>query len=97
VVDIPATFRLTLLLLAQAIGDTGLTLKQTWSRTRGNAWRLFWGSVVTGVPPGLVLRIVIWFLIRPPLPGEAFDEDVTATITDLLFLPIWIDFLSHAL
>ena len=29
-VDIPGTFRLTLLLLAQAIGDTGLTLKQTW-------------------------------------------------------------------
>jgi hypothetical protein len=95
VVAIPATLRLILLLPAQAIGDTGLTLEETWSRTRGNAWRLAWGSVVTAVP-GLVSQIVFSFLIRPPLASEAFDEDVIATMTGLLFLPIWIGFLSHA-
>jgi hypothetical protein len=52
--------------------------------------------VLTGLPPGLLLQIVFWFLIRPPLPSEAFDEDVIVTMTDLLFLPIWIGFLSHA-
>jgi hypothetical protein len=96
VLAIPATLRLTLLLPAQAIGDTGLTLKQTWNRTRGNAWRLFWGSMVTGVPPVLISQIVFLFSTRPPLPSEAFDENVIATMTDLLFLPIWIGFLSHA-
>jgi hypothetical protein len=96
VAGIPAMLRLSLLLAARAIGDTGLTWSQTWSRTRENAWRLFWGTVLTSLPPGLLLQIVFWFLIRPPLPSEAFDEDVIVTMTDLLFLPIWIGFLSHA-
>jgi hypothetical protein len=96
VVGIPAMLRLSLLLPAQAIGNTGLTWSQTWSRTRGNAWRLFWGTVLTSLPPGLALRIVFWFLIRPELPSEAFAADVIVTVTDLLFLPIWIGFLSHA-
>jgi hypothetical protein len=95
VVGIPAMLRLSLLLPAQAIGNTGLTWSQTWSRTRGNAWRLIWGSLITTVPPGL-LQIVFLFLIRPELPSEAFAADVIATVTDLLFLPIWIGFLSHA-
>jgi len=96
VVGIPAMLRLSLLLPAQAIGDTGLTWSQTWSRTRGNAWRLVWGTVLTSLPLGLVLQIVFWFLIRPALPSETFAEDVVTTMSDLLFLPIWIGFLSHA-
>jgi hypothetical protein len=95
VLAVPAMLRLSLLLPAQAIGDTGLTWSQTWSRTRGNAWRLIWGSLLTSLPPGL-LQIVFLFLIRPELPSEAFAADVIVTMTDLLFLPIWIGFLSHA-
>ena len=92
---IAVILRLALLLPAQAIGDIGLTFKQTWNRTRGNTWRLFWGMVITGVPPGLVLQMVFLFFIRLSPTGEAF-EDVIAIMTSLLFLPIWIGFLSHA-
>ena len=46
-----AALRLSLLLPARAIADRGLTFRQTWVRTRGNTWRLFWGIVVTTVPP----------------------------------------------
>jgi hypothetical protein len=89
-------FRLTLLLPARAIGNIDLTFKQAWNDTRGNAWRLFWGSVVTVALPVLISQTVVLFLLRPPLPSEAFYEDVVATISNLLFLPIGIGFLSHA-
>jgi hypothetical protein len=96
VLAIPVMLRLALLLPAQAIGDTGLTVKQTWNRTYGNTWRLFWGIVITSVPLGLVLQTVLLFLIRPSLGSEALGWDVIATMTNLLLLPIWIGFLSHA-
>jgi hypothetical protein len=89
-------FRLTLLLPARAIGNIDLTFKQAWNYTRGNAWRLFWGSVVTVALPVLVSQTVFLFLIRPPLRSEAFYEDVVATMSNLFFLPIGIGFLSHA-
>ena len=57
VIGTAVALRLTLLLPAQAIGDKELTLRQTWSRTRGNTWRLFWGAVVTTVPPMLVAQV----------------------------------------
>jgi hypothetical protein len=89
-------FRLTLLLPARAIGNIDLTFKQAWNYTRGNAWRLFWGSMVTVALPVLVSQTVFSFLIRPPPPSEAFYEDVVATMSNLLFLPIGIGFLSLA-
>jgi hypothetical protein len=104
-VGIAVALRLTLLLPAQAIGDTGLTFKQTWNRTRGNIWRLFWGVVVTTIPPLLIAQIVFLLGIGPPHPGIAGGEDFVArmtaattgfTIYYLLIVPVGIGFLSHA-
>lgn len=95
--------RLTLLLPARAAGNVSLTFRQTWNRTRGNTWRLFWGILATTLPP-LVLPI---FLMRIGAPnvavngGSDFVRQMTATsmfwvIYYLLMLPIGIGFLSHA-
>jgi hypothetical protein len=94
-----------LLLPARAIGDRRLTFKQTWVRTRGNTWRLFWGIVVTTMPPLLLAEIAYLVVIGPPHPAsfasEAFVAQMTALSTVfsvhyLLILPIGIGFLSHA-
>lgn len=101
---IAVTFRLTLLLPAQAIGNTGLTIKQVWTRTRGNVWRLLWGIVVTTIPPLLIAQIVFLLVMPVPHPGMAADGLVvrmtafTTVFTTyyLLIVPIGIGFLSHA-
>jgi hypothetical protein len=99
------SLRLTLLLPARAIGDTVLTFKQTWKRTRGNTWRLFWGIVVTTMPPLLIAQIISFAAIGFPLPGKAGSENFAAQMTVmstvfaayyLLIVPIGIGFLSHA-
>ncbi len=96
--------RLTLLLPAQAIGDTHLTFAQTWNRTRGNIWRLFWGVFATTVPPLLIVQIAFVVVMPPVLPGTA-GENVAVRMTAmstvfavfyLLVVPIGIGFLSHA-
>jgi hypothetical protein len=96
---------LTLLLPARAIGNSGLTFKQAWNRTRGNVWRLFWGIVVTTMPALLIAQFVFALGVRPYFPGmdvgEAFAARMTAMSTFfavyyLLILPIGIGFLSHA-
>ncbi|WP_426526550.1 hypothetical protein [Bradyrhizobium sp. McL0615] len=98
-------FRLTLLLPAQAIGDTSLTFKQAWNRTRGNVWRLFWGVVVTTMPALLIAQVVFLVGVGPPRPSTVVSEDFVAQMTAmstvfavyyLLILPIGIGFLSHA-
>jgi hypothetical protein len=97
--------RLSLLLPARAVGDLSLTLKQTWVRTRGNAWRLFWGMVATTVPPSLVVQIAFLLGVGPPDPATFASGDFAARMTALstifniyylLMLPIGIGFLSHA-
>jgi hypothetical protein len=104
-------FRLTLLLPARAIGNTNLTFRQTWDRTRGNIWRLFWGIVATTTPPLVIAQIVFLLgfgLPRPgmfPHPGMGSGDDLVAQMTImstisiiyyLLIVPIGIGFLSHA-
>jgi hypothetical protein len=108
-----AVVRLSLLLPACAVGDLDLTFKQTWKRTRGNTWRLWWGIVACMVPPMLVSVIVFFILIGPPRPdlfdsqardlsgGEGYAVRVAAMnaifmVYNLLTVPIWIGFLSHA-
>ena len=103
-VGIAVAFRLALLLPARAIGNTGLTFKQAWNRSRGNVWRLFWGIVVTTMPPMLIAQIVFLVGIGPPDPGKIggdFVAQMTAMSTVfavyyLLIVPIGIGFLSHA-
>jgi len=96
--------RLSLLLPARAVGNTGLTYKQTWDRTRGNTGRLFWGLIITMVPPLLVPELIFVAVSAPPRPNEiAGDIAVRMTITSAVFsvlyllaLPISIGFLSYA-
>lgn len=100
------TLRLSLLLPARAVGDWRLTFEQTWNRTRGNAWRLFWGVAFTTVPPLLLGDIAVLFAGGgPPNPLKFLNEDLAAQMTAnscvfviyyLLILPIGIGFLSHA-
>jgi hypothetical protein len=102
---IAIALRLSPLLPARAIGNTGLTFRQTWNRTRGNTWRLFWGIVVTTVPLLILAQIAFLIVIGAPLPGAVRDGDFVAKMTAantvfvayyLLILPISIGFLSHA-
>jgi hypothetical protein len=98
-------FRLSLLLPARAVGDLSLTFKQTWRRTRGNTWRLYWGIVVTTMPPLLLPQIGFLTMIGAPSPANFASEDFVAQMTAasavftvyyLLIVPIGIGFLSHA-
>jgi hypothetical protein len=98
-------FRLTLLLPARAVGNVDLTFRQTWDRTRGNIWRLFWGIVVTTMPPLLIAQIVFLLSFGFPRPGVGGGDDFVAQMTTvstiatvyyLLIVPIGIGFLSHA-
>jgi hypothetical protein len=51
--------RLSLLLPARAVGDLDLTFNETWKRTRGNTWRMFWGIVACTVPPMLAVQLAV--------------------------------------
>jgi hypothetical protein len=104
-VSAAVAFRLTLLLPARAIGNIDLTFRQTWTRTRGNIWRLFWGIAVTTMPPLLIAEIVFLLGFGFPRPGLAGGDDFVAKMTTvstvftvyyLLIVPIGIGFLSHA-
>ena len=97
--------RLAMLFPARATDDVGLTFRQTWDRTGGNTWRLFWGIVACMLPPALLMQIVLLFVIGFPRP-ETFTDPSFATrfaalgaimmVYYLLILPIGIGFLSHA-
>jgi hypothetical protein len=98
-------FRLSLLLPARAVGNTSLTFKQTWDRTRGNTWRLYWGIAACTMPPLILAQILCLLTIGVPNPAKFADANFTALMTAnstvftvyyLLILPIGIGFLSHA-
>jgi hypothetical protein len=104
-VGIAVAFRLSLLLPAQAIGNSSITFKQTWRRTRGNTWRLFWGIVLTTIPPLLLMQIAFLTTMGTAIPANLASAEfvtrmtVTSTVSViyyLLILPIGIGFLSHA-
>jgi hypothetical protein len=100
-----AMLRLSILLPARAVGDVGLTFKETWNRTRGNTWRMFWGIVACTLP--LFAAQVVLALVGFPAPGpgmfanEAFASRMAVinaifSVFYLLILPIGIGFLSHS-
>jgi hypothetical protein len=98
-------FRLSLLLPARAVGDLSLTFKQTWNRTHGNTWRIFWGIAACTGPPLLLVQIAALIMIGFPIPTTFASEDFAAQMTAssvvfvvyyLLILPIGIGFLSHS-
>jgi hypothetical protein len=104
VAAIAVMLRLTALLPARAVGDLGLTFGETWRRTRGNTWRLFWGLLICILPPLLVMQIATLVLLGFPSPAEAFAGGtlpvrfaiIHAMSLDwyLLVTPIGIGFLS---
>jgi hypothetical protein len=93
--------RLSLLFPARAVGDTGLTFKEAWRRTRGNTWRMFWGIVACTLPPLLVVQIAFLGLVRSagpdllPSVGRMAAAFTTLNVYVLLVLPIGIGFLSY--
>ena len=108
VFGLAAMLRFGLLLPACAVGNLGLTFLETWRRTRGNTWRLFWGVTAT-TSPLLMLGSLISVVVTG-VPGSAsfanlgssdFAVRMTAasTITAmyyLLIVPVGIGFISHA-
>lgn len=97
--------RLVLLLPARAVGDLNVTFKQIWNRTRGNVWRLFWGTLACAAPPFLILGIAMLILGGFPDPlkiarGEMIDEWVVSSVVltsySMLVIPISVGFLSFA-
>jgi hypothetical protein len=104
-VGIAITLRLSLLLPARAVGDVSLTIKQAWRRSRGNTWRLFWGLLLTTIPPWLLAEIGFVMVVGVPGPANFAGEDFVANMTVastvfsiyyLLIVPIGIGFLSHS-
>ena len=105
---VAASIRLSLLLPARAVGNIALSFKQTWDRTRGNTWRLFWGMLATALPPMLIIILAEAGLAAlgafpnlnaPPTAAMALPmaiSGIVVTICYLLIVPIGIGFLSHA-
>jgi len=102
--------RLSVLLPARATGDLTLTFRQAWRRTRGNAWRMFWGLLACTMPPVIVLEIVSlavaaavgWPTLAPtdgqvtvPVLGLTIMSTIMFVIS-LLIIPLYIGFLSQS-
>jgi hypothetical protein len=97
--------RLSLLLPARAVGDLDLTFNETWKRSRGNTWRMFWGIVASTVPPILAVQVVVQIVSFGFLSPGMSDGDATVGVAatsailfvcQLLTLPIGIGFLSYS-
>jgi hypothetical protein len=101
-VALTVALRLSLLLPARAVGDLGLTFKETWNRTRGNTWRILWGIAACTLPSMLAAQIALLVFLSPDMfADQAFVGRMTVASTIfilyyLLILPIGIGFLSHA-
>jgi hypothetical protein len=99
------TLRLSLLLPARAVGDLDLTFNETWKRTRGNTWRMFWGIVACTVPPMLAVQLAVRIVSFGFLGPDMSDGDAIVGVAaigailfvcQLLTLPIGIGFLSYS-
>jgi hypothetical protein len=93
--------RLVLLLPARAAGNWSPTFRDSWNRTRGNTWRLFWGFVACIVPPGLLIQIFsleLFALNGFPTPADDVIRFVGIGAVlwafYLLVTPIAVGFLS---
>lgn len=73
--------RLTLLLPARAVGNTSLTFKQAWNRTRGNVWRLLGGILATAIPPILIIQIAFLLRFGFPRPSLQSGSEFAAQMT----------------
>jgi hypothetical protein len=112
VLALAVMLRLSMLLPARATGDLDLRLAQSWHRTRGNCWRIFWGGAICVLAPMMVAQIALTTFGFPDpktlvatgpraFPAYEFVMRMTAistvvTANYLLTLPIGIGFLSLA-
>jgi hypothetical protein len=101
--------RFVLLLPARAVGNNDLTWRQSWSCTRGNAWRLFGGIVACTVPPVVVLELTRFVLGKAywqagspmsvlGLPSEPYIAAVHSAVFAgyMLFMLLSVALLSQA-
>ncbi len=107
-----AALRLSLVLPARAIGDTGLRLRDSWALTTGNTWRLIGGTILSAVIPAIVLNLAIMpfmFGGMPEMDPKKPNLDLLSAWMQSLALPsaliamgymivsmIGIGFLSYA-
>jgi GYF domain 2 len=103
---VAVALRLHLLLPARAVGDLDLTFKETWKRTSGNTWRIFWGIVACAIPP-VALQLPVQIVSSSFLVLRHGTSDGNAIVgvaaisgilfaSNLLTLPIGIGFISYA-
>lgn len=103
-VTIAVTCRLLPLLPAKAIDDRTLTFRMVWQGTRGNTWRLFWGTLACSILPVLPKEIVGYVILGGITPlsllGPALAPLVIFTAIsaayNVLAAPIFAGFLSFA-
>lgn len=92
--------RLSLVLPARAVTDLTLSFTQVWADTRGNTWRLFWGTVACALLPLSVMPILLalmgFYTPRTFAAGSVAVINTLSTFYSLLVLPIAIGFLSFA-
>jgi len=97
--------RISLLLPARAVSDTDLTAWQAWVRTRGNTWRMIWGSIACSLVIPIAVQLMTYPLGGYPTFGNIASEGfptrfaifgVISTITYILTMPIAIGFLTIA-
>ncbi len=105
VTAIAVVLRLSLLLPARAVGDRERTLEETWRRTRGNIWRLFWGHLACALLPIIIVQFAIAIILG--VSGtQLFGGSVLSTrsgitnvinlICYLLTIPISTNFMALA-
>ena len=87
--------RMSLALPAIATGNAENALSRAWILSRGNFWRLYWGSVLSVVPA--FAGALISAALVDDTTRAGFTISAT-TLAGLLFACtlIWVGFLSHA-
>src|SRR5262249_42755845 len=92
--------KIWLALPARALGNSAITVRQAWSGSRRNVWRLIAGSILCGLPMVVLSVLVTLFVPDPTEAGEPLIYAAWQTLTDvgitfLVGMPI-VSFLSVA-
>lgn len=105
IVSIVVTLRFSFLLPARAVRNLSLTFEQSWTITRGNTWRLFWGAMACTAVPVFAAQILLAGLIGllglsnffgGSLPARLVAINAISMAYYFFIAPIGIGFLSRA-
>lgn len=78
-----------------AVGNGREALSRAWHRSRGNFWRLFWGTVLIFIAATVIgIAVSEWFGTTSRA-HFATGETISSALTFVCSL-VWISFLSHA-